>query len=465
MAISVSGYTNEWRALHGPKTDWKFWAMLGTMSGWNVEVLADSLPTADPARYPKRENIRRFARDHLKGNSKGDQFIVVYSGHCDKQGLVLADGSRISPQELRDWFVKPLALGGLLWTFFDCCESSNLLGTFLWHKSVELAFNGRTGLRHKVRLDGSEGIQYDGLQTEGKSKNGPIKGTIISIGSAAGESGEMDLNDPRVPNGDSEPLHCGPLAWAAYVFFHSVCKEGVPHLAAFLPVLKSVLRPGNGQEAQITTSAILRNPVLPLLRAPPSPATTCAWEGLEALGRRRRVVLEDADGVTRSPFHVCPYISDCAHCLPRTDPLPPYFGGEGPPVPEALKPLVAQYEKYTRMYQHQIDRTAPFTMNRWLATAGLNALFLLRVIMAEGWYIVCYAHAIYLLNLLLAFLQPKFDPSLEQDLAATNIEEGGDELPTTNENTRDSKDDEFRPFVRRLPEWQFWQVAVLLETD
>lgn len=72
------------------------------------------------------------------------------------------------------------------------------------------------------------------------------------------------------------------------------------------------------------------------------------------------------------------------------------------------------------------------------------------------------AHAIYLLNLLLAFLQPKFDPSLEQDLAATNVEEGGDELPTTNGNGLDSKDDEFRPFVRRLPEWQFWQVAASL---
>ncbi|KAG8948793.1 hypothetical protein FRC04_009256 [Tulasnella sp. 424] len=130
------------------------------------------------------------------------------------------------------------------------------------------------------------------------------------------------------------------------------------------------------------------------------------------------------------------------------------FGGEGPSVPEALKPLMAQYEKYSRMLQYQVDRTTPHTINRWLATAGLNALFLLRIVFAQGWYIVCYAHAIYLLNLLLAFLQPKFDPSLEQDLAATNVEEGGDELPTTNGHGLDSKDDEFRPFVRRLPEWQ-----------
>ena len=62
------------------------------------------------------------------------------------------------------------------------------------------------------------------------------------------------------------------------------------------------------------------------------------------------------------------------------------------------------------------------------------------------------AHAIYLLNLLLAFLQPKFDPSIQDDIMADDMEEGGDDptpLPS-------SRDDEFRPFVRRLPEWQFW---------
>lgn len=64
------------------------------------------------------------------------------------------------------------------------------------------------------------------------------------------------------------------------------------------------------------------------------------------------------------------------------------------------------------------------------------------------------AHAIYLLNLLLAFLQPRFDPSLQEDLMADEIEGGGEESPTL----PSQRDDEFRPFVRRLPEWQFWYV-------
>jgi len=63
------------------------------------------------------------------------------------------------------------------------------------------------------------------------------------------------------------------------------------------------------------------------------------------------------------------------------------------------------------------------------------------------------AHAIYLLNLLLAFLQPKFDPSLQDDLMADELEGGEGDAPSP---LPSSRDDEFRPFVRRLPEWQFW---------
>jgi len=58
---------------------------------------------------------------------------------------------------------------------------------------------------------------------------------------------------------------------------------------------------------------------------------------------------------------------------------------------------------------------------------------------------VCYTLGIYLLNQFLAFLQPKFDPSLTQDEGL----EDGEALPT-------KQDEEFRPFIRRLPEFKFW---------
>ncbi|OSD00225.1 retrieval of early ER protein Rer1 [Trametes coccinea BRFM310] len=66
------------------------------------------------------------------------------------------------------------------------------------------------------------------------------------------------------------------------------------------------------------------------------------------------------------------------------------------------------------------------------------------------------AHAIYLLNLLLAFLQPKFDPSVQDDILADDMEKGGEGAASPLPSQRD---DEFRPFVRRLPEWQFWLSA------
>ncbi len=74
------------------------------------------------------------------------------------------------------------------------------------------------------------------------------------------------------------------------------------------------------------------------------------------------------------------------------------------------------------------------------------------------------ALAIYLLNLFLAFLQPKFDPSIQQDIAADDVEEGAPGLPGGGgggstrgglsglmSGFKPSEEEEFRPFIRRLP--------------
>ncbi|KAJ7209731.1 retrieval of early ER protein Rer1 [Mycena pura] len=117
--------------------------------------------------------------------------------------------------------------------------------------------------------------------------------------------------------------------------------------------------------------------------------------------------------------------------------------------------IQGQYARVRRLYQQLLDRWTPHILNRWIGTSVLLCVFFLRIVFSQGWYIVCYAHAIYLLNLLLAFLQPRFDPSLQEDLLAEDAEGGMEDtspLPS-------ARDDEFRPFVRRLPEWQFWLSA------
>jgi hypothetical protein len=137
------------------------------------------------------------------------------------------------------------------------------------------------------------------------------------------------------------------------------------------------------------------------------------------------------------------------------------------------------------MFQTYLDKSTPYTPYRWGGTVTLFLLFGLRIFFAQGWYIgtlppnshsfpntlqslrpfhrvhsirhqrkpstntflVAYSLGIYLLNLFLAFLSPKFDPALEQDEGMEDGNASG--LPT-------KEDQEFRPFVRRLPEFKFW---------
>ncbi|KAI6782140.1 uncharacterized protein J7T54_002377 [Emericellopsis cladophorae] len=111
----------------------------------------------------------------------------------------------------------------------------------------------------------------------------------------------------------------------------------------------------------------------------------------------------------------------------------------------------AQTSRLQMRYQALLDKSTPYVTYRWVGTVALFVVFALRILLAQGWYVVAYALAIYLLNLFLAFLTPKFDPSNE---AMDNEMEDGSvgALPTR-------ADEEFRPFIRRLPEFKFWYWA------
>ncbi|WJX89599.1 Protein rer1a [Trifolium repens] len=96
----------------------------------------------------------------------------------------------------------------------------------------------------------------------------------------------------------------------------------------------------------------------------------------------------------------------------------------------------------SRRYQHILDKSTPHVGQRWLGCFVVAMVYVLRVYMVEGFYVVSYGLGIYILNLLIGFLSPQVDPEI---LDA----EHGPSLPT-------SGSDEFRPFVRRLPEFKFW---------
>ncbi|ENN70379.1 hypothetical protein YQE_12886, partial [Dendroctonus ponderosae] len=98
----------------------------------------------------------------------------------------------------------------------------------------------------------------------------------------------------------------------------------------------------------------------------------------------------------------------------------------------------------TQSYQGLLDKTVPWVKARWLFGIKLVIVFLARILLTQGWYIVAYALGIYHLNLFISFLTPKMDPALDFD-----AEENGPELPMR-------ANEEFRPFIRRLPEFKFW---------
>ncbi|KAH8913988.1 retrieval of early ER protein Rer1, partial [Atractiella rhizophila] len=123
-----------------------------------------------------------------------------------------------------------------------------------------------------------------------------------------------------------------------------------------------------------------------------------------------------------------------------------------PPGDSGFQNLTDATSKYQRV-RMSFYQITPYTIYRWIGTGTLLLLFMARVLLAQGWYIVCYVLGIHLLNLFLAFLQPKFDSSLEIDIAEPGLEDGAPTLPTSSQI---DQDDEFRPFMRRLPEFKFW---------
>jgi hypothetical protein len=111
-------------------------------------------------------------------------------------------------------------------------------------------------------------------------------------------------------------------------------------------------------------------------------------------------------------------------------------GGGGGGASSKLERIVAQI---SRRHQGLLDRTVVYAPARWASFVGLLALYWIRVWFSQSHYIVTYALHIFLLNLLIGFLSPAIDPDSD-----------GPTLPTS------QKDDEFRPFARRLPEFKFW---------
>ncbi|CAJ2679287.1 protein RER1A-like [Trifolium pratense] len=118
-------------------------------------------------------------------------------------------------------------------------------------------------------------------------------------------------------------------------------------------------------------------------------------------------------------------------------------GGSSASATAAAGPPVNQWvQEFSKLFQHYLDKSTPHSTYRWIGTFVIASIYVLRVFYIQGFYIVSYGLGIYMLNLLIGFLSPLVDPELEPS-------EGGPLLPTKGS-------DEFKPFIRRLPEFKFW---------
>lgn len=103
--------------------------------------------------------------------------------------------------------------------------------------------------------------------------------------------------------------------------------------------------------------------------------------------------------------------------------------------------IVAMKGSVERKAQQLLDKSVPMIGPRWVAFGVVVLIYAVRVYYLAGFYIVTYGLGIFNLNLIIGFLSPQVDPELE-----------GPTLPT-------KSDQEFKPFVRRLPEFKFWYAA------
>ncbi|XP_010531434.1 PREDICTED: protein RER1A [Tarenaya hassleriana] len=115
--------------------------------------------------------------------------------------------------------------------------------------------------------------------------------------------------------------------------------------------------------------------------------------------------------------------------------------GSGGDSASMATPVQQHAHEAWRRYQYYLDKTTPHAVYRWIGTVVIALIYFLRVYYLQGFYITTYGLGIYILNLLIGFLSPLVDPEVSVS--------DGPMLPTRGS-------DEFKPFIRRLPEFKFW---------
>ncbi|OHT01881.1 Protein RER1B [Tritrichomonas foetus] len=102
--------------------------------------------------------------------------------------------------------------------------------------------------------------------------------------------------------------------------------------------------------------------------------------------------------------------------------------------------IVIHQQELEMKFESALLKTKPYVLYRWIFFFVLFFLFLVKMIAYGRYYTIAYIAGLYIVNSLILFLSPKLDPEIY----------GNDVLPTLG-------DSDYKPFVRKLPEFLFWQ--------
>eukprot|EP01015_Nassula_variabilis_P025689 TRINITY_DN503_c0_g1_i4.p2 TRINITY_DN503_c0_g1~~TRINITY_DN503_c0_g1_i4.p2 ORF type:complete len:191 (+),score=1.09 TRINITY_DN503_c0_g1_i4:120-692(+) len=117
-----------------------------------------------------------------------------------------------------------------------------------------------------------------------------------------------------------------------------------------------------------------------------------------------------------------------------------------------LRPLFDLFDNVSRKVRTRTEQYILFPTQRWVITAALFLIYILRIYAVGGYYVISYILGLYVLHLIVQFLTPKGIPDLEDEDDEENMQ-----LPI--HQTQENESSEPKPLTRTVSEFHFWQDA------
>jgi Rer1 family len=109
--------------------------------------------------------------------------------------------------------------------------------------------------------------------------------------------------------------------------------------------------------------------------------------------------------------------------------------------------MVTSINMMLRVLQSYQDKIIVYPKSRWGAFLASIFIYGIRIFSIQGYYVVTYALAIFLLNLFLRFLTP----------IKADLEDDDSDEPVLPIRERD----EYKPIIRKLGEYKFWKTSFI----